>query len=114
MPRWDIYLSICVHSPSVLRVLPGQRHCRRDLLDGFDYRPALFRFGSHVEQVFAVYSNVLEIDSDGNVLNDGDAQIPRSAVDSRLLRPDVPGGAAVQGLETELTRAMSDRTRTIQ
>lgn len=45
-----------------------------DLLDGFDYWPALFLFGSSLEQVFAIYGNVLEIDSDGNVLNDGDAQ----------------------------------------
>ncbi|WP_200882789.1 hypothetical protein [Amycolatopsis sp. MJM2582] len=42
-----------------------------DLLDGFDYRPALFQFGSSLEQVFAIYGNVLEIDEEGNVLNEG-------------------------------------------
>jgi hypothetical protein len=30
--------------------------------------------GSPLEQVFAIYSNVLQIDADGMVLNDGDAQ----------------------------------------
>ncbi|MES4892194.1 hypothetical protein [Streptomyces sp. NPDC096012] len=45
-----------------------------DLLDGFDYRSALFQFGSSLEQVFAIYGNVLQVDTNGEVLNDGDAQ----------------------------------------
>lgn len=45
-----------------------------DLLDGFDYRPTVFGFGSSLEQVFAIYGNVLRVDADGTVLNDGDAQ----------------------------------------
>ncbi|WP_327149195.1 DUF7677 family protein [Nocardia sp. NBC_01329] len=45
-----------------------------DLLDDIDYRPAVFEFGSSLEQVFAIYTNVLQVDVDGTVLNDGDAQ----------------------------------------
>lgn len=45
-----------------------------DLLDGVDYRPALFQFGSPLEQVFAIYGNVLRVDESGQVLNDGEAQ----------------------------------------
>jgi hypothetical protein len=45
-----------------------------DLLDGIDYRPALFEFGSALEQVFAIYGNVLRVDESGHVLNDGEAQ----------------------------------------
>lgn len=45
-----------------------------DLLDGIDYRPALFQFGSALEQIFAIYGNVLEVDESGSVLNDGEAQ----------------------------------------
>ncbi|MGP3989562.1 DUF7677 family protein [Streptomyces sp. 3N207] len=45
-----------------------------ELLDGIDYRPALFRFGSPLETVFAIYANVLQVDESGQVLNDGEAQ----------------------------------------
>ncbi|WP_205304624.1 DUF7677 family protein [Nonomuraea montanisoli] len=45
-----------------------------DLLDGVDYRPALFQFGSPLEQVFAIYCNVLQVDANGEVLNEADAQ----------------------------------------
>ncbi|MFD7966240.1 hypothetical protein ACFV5J_36200 [Streptomyces zaomyceticus] len=45
-----------------------------ELLDGFDYRSTVFHSGSSLEQVFAIYGNVLQVDADGMVLNDGDAQ----------------------------------------
>ncbi|GAA3192000.1 hypothetical protein GCM10010486_71420 [Nonomuraea roseoviolacea subsp. carminata] len=45
-----------------------------DLLDGIDYRPALFQFGSPLEQVFAIYGNVLQVDASGQVLNEAEAQ----------------------------------------
>ncbi|MCQ9129258.1 hypothetical protein KMS84_00255 [Streptomyces sp. IBSBF 2807] len=45
-----------------------------ELLDGFDYRSAVFHSGSSLEQVFAIYGNVLQVDEVGMVLNDGDAQ----------------------------------------
>lgn len=44
-----------------------------ELLDDIDYRPALVDFGSTLEMVFTIYTNVLEIDEDGQV-DDGDAQ----------------------------------------
>ncbi|WP_026414868.1 DUF7677 family protein [Actinomadura oligospora] len=37
-----------------------------ELLD-FDYRPALVKYGSTLEMVFAIYTNHLEIDEDGRV-----------------------------------------------
>ncbi|MFJ3661755.1 hypothetical protein ACIPPM_14985 [Streptomyces sp. NPDC090119] len=45
-----------------------------DLLDGIDYRAHLLQFGSDLEMIFAIYTNVLEIDEHGETLNDGDAQ----------------------------------------
>lgn len=45
-----------------------------DLLDDIDYRPALFEFGSPLEQVFAIFTNVLRVDSGGRVVNAGEAQ----------------------------------------
>ncbi|WP_405102597.1 hypothetical protein [Micromonospora sp. NBC_01412] len=45
-----------------------------DLLDGIDYRPALMRFASTLEQVMAVFSNVLDVDERGRVTNAGDAE----------------------------------------
>lgn len=45
-----------------------------DVLDGIDYRPSLMAFGSTLEQVFAVYANVLCVDENGETLNDGDAE----------------------------------------
>ncbi|MEU6645030.1 hypothetical protein ABZ863_21045 [Saccharomonospora sp. NPDC046836] len=40
------------------------------LSDVDDYRPALFKFGSALEKVFAVYTNVLEYDEAGMPTND--------------------------------------------
>lgn len=45
-----------------------------DLLDGIDYRPALMQFGSTLEQVMAIFSNVLDVDEHGRVTNAGDAE----------------------------------------
>lgn len=45
-----------------------------DLMEGIDYRPQLMAFGSSLEQVFAIFANVLEVDESGEVLNQGDAQ----------------------------------------
>lgn len=38
-----------------------------------DYRPALFEYGSPLEMVIAIYSNVLDIAADGTVTNDDHA-----------------------------------------
>jgi hypothetical protein len=40
-----------------------------ELLDGIDYRPALMEFGSDLERVFAIFSNVLDVDEAGLVTN---------------------------------------------
>ncbi|MFD3579580.1 hypothetical protein [Streptomyces sp. NPDC058644] len=45
-----------------------------ELLDEVDYRSTVFHSGSSLEQVFAIYGNVLRVDVDAMVLNDGDAQ----------------------------------------
>lgn len=44
-----------------------------ELLDGIDYRSALMEFGSPLEQVFAIFTNVLDIQPNGQVTNAGDA-----------------------------------------
>lgn len=44
--------------------------CRDVLAEVGDYRPALFEFGSALEKVFAIYTNVLEYDGDGKPTND--------------------------------------------
>ncbi|MEU9689425.1 DUF7677 family protein [Amycolatopsis japonica] len=73
-----------------------------DLLDGFDYRPALFQFGSSLEQVFAIYGNVLEVDEEGNVLNEGDAQYRAAQWIRRLCDPAYEVEPPFQPWETEL------------
>ncbi|WP_411104825.1 hypothetical protein [Streptomyces sp. cmx-4-9] len=45
-----------------------------ELLDGIDYRARLFVYGSDLEMVFAVFANVLEVDEQGQTVNDGEAQ----------------------------------------
>ncbi|MBR7838862.1 hypothetical protein KDL01_36685 [Actinospica durhamensis] len=45
-----------------------------DLLENIDYRPALMQYGSTLEMVFTIYTNVLEIDEAGQAVNAGEAQ----------------------------------------
>jgi hypothetical protein len=45
-----------------------------DLLEEFDYRPAVMSFGSGLEQVFAIFANVLDVNDAGEVTNYGDAE----------------------------------------
>lgn len=45
-----------------------------DLLEDFDYRPVLMAYGSGLEQVFAIFANVLDVNEAGQVTNDGDAE----------------------------------------
>jgi hypothetical protein len=42
-----------------------------DLLEDVDYRPALMQFGSALEMVFTIFTNVLEVDEEGKVTNAG-------------------------------------------
>jgi hypothetical protein len=73
-----------------------------DLLDGFDYRPALLTFGSSLEQVFAIYGNVLEVDANGEVLNDGDAQYRAAQWIRHFCDPTYEVDPPFQAWETEL------------
>jgi hypothetical protein len=45
-----------------------------DLLEDFDYRPVIMAYGSGLEQVFAIFANVLDIDDAGLVTNYADAE----------------------------------------
>ncbi|WP_246213492.1 DUF7677 family protein [Kitasatospora viridis] len=73
-----------------------------DLLDGFDYRSTVFHSGSSLEQVFAIYTNVLEVDPDGNVLNEGDAQYRAAQWIRRCCDPTYRIEPPFQAWETEL------------
>lgn len=44
-----------------------------ELLDGIDYRTALMEVGSPLEQAFAIFTNVLDVQPDGSVTNAHDA-----------------------------------------
>ena len=73
-----------------------------DLLDGIDYRPALFEFGSALEQVFAIYGNVLRVDESGRVLNDGEAQHRAAQWIRGYCDPEYVVEPPFQAWETEL------------
>ena len=46
-----------------------------DLLEGVDYLPALTEGGFVLETVFAIWSNVVELDEHGKVLNKDKAEL---------------------------------------
>ncbi|MDI6105886.1 hypothetical protein QLQ12_45675 [Actinoplanes sp. NEAU-A12] len=45
-----------------------------DLLENFDYRSNVLAYGSGLEQVFAIFVNVLDVNDAGEVTNYGDAE----------------------------------------
>lgn len=45
-----------------------------ELLEDFDYRPVVMAYGSGLEQVFAIFANVLDVDEAGKVTNYDDAE----------------------------------------
>lgn len=45
-----------------------------ELLEDIDYRPGLVELGSELEQVFAIFFNVLEVDEEGVPINQHLAQ----------------------------------------
>lgn len=45
-----------------------------DLLENFDYRSLLMTYGSGLEQVFAIFANILDVNDVGEVTNYGDAE----------------------------------------
>jgi hypothetical protein len=73
-----------------------------DLLDEIDYRPALVQYGSALEQVFAIFANVLQIDESGQVINDGDATYRAAQWIRSYCDPDYQVEPPFQTWETEL------------
>jgi len=45
-----------------------------DLLEDFDYRSVVTAYGSALEQAFAIFANVLDVNEAGEVTNYGDAE----------------------------------------
>jgi hypothetical protein len=45
-----------------------------DLLEDFDYRSVILSYGSGLEQVFAIFANVLDVNAAGEVTNYDDAE----------------------------------------
>ncbi|MBQ0994249.1 hypothetical protein KBX08_29735 [Micromonospora sp. H61] len=68
-----------------------------DLLEDFDYRPVVMAHGSGLEQVFAIFANVLDVNESGEVTNYGDAEyraaqwIRRCCDDSYKVDPPFAG-----------------------
>ncbi|MEU1619457.1 hypothetical protein ABZ479_19435 [Streptomyces sp. NPDC005722] len=73
-----------------------------ELLDGFDYRSTVFHSGSSLEQVFAIYGNVLQVDAYEAVLNDGDAQYRVAQWIRACCDPDYRVEPPFEAWETEL------------
>ncbi|MFD5702518.1 DUF7677 family protein [Streptomyces lasiicapitis] len=73
-----------------------------DLLDGIDYKPQLMASGSALEMVFAVFTNVLQLDEVGEVVNEGDAQYRAAQWIRGYCDPDYRVDPPFETWETEL------------
>ncbi|HEY7278427.1 MAG TPA: hypothetical protein VH594_20835 [Trebonia sp.] len=73
-----------------------------DLLEGIDYRPALMQFGSALEMVFTIFTNVLEIDEEGRVINADLAQERAAQWIRRYCDPSYHVEPPFEPWETEL------------
>ena len=73
-----------------------------DLLDGIDYRPTLWAFGSALEQVTAIFSNVLDVDDQGRVTNAGDAEWRAAQYIRRLCDPSYTVTSPFEAWELDL------------
>ncbi|MGI5486737.1 DUF7677 family protein [Microtetraspora malaysiensis] len=73
-----------------------------ELLEDIDYRPALMQFGSTLEMVFTIFTNVLEIDENGLVINEGDAQLRAAQWIRHYCDPSYVVDPPFQPWETEL------------
>jgi hypothetical protein len=74
-----------------------------DLLDGFDYRAELMTFGSDLERVFAIFTNVLDIDEHGRVTNYGDAEYRAAQWIRRRCDPTFAVDPPFEEWETDLS-----------
>ncbi|MFE5867207.1 hypothetical protein ACFQ6V_00995 [Streptomyces roseifaciens] len=73
-----------------------------ELLDGIDYRAGLLEFGSDLEMVFAIFTNVLEVDEQGRTLNHGEAEYRAAQWIRRRCDPGYRVEPPFQPWETEL------------
>lgn len=73
-----------------------------ELLADVDYRPELMRYGSDLERVFAIFSNVLEVDEEGNVTNHDVAQRRAAQWIRRFCDPSYEVVPPFEGWEIEL------------
>lgn len=73
-----------------------------ELLDGIDYRSALLQFGSPLEQVFAIFTNVLDVQPDGSVANAGEATFRAAQYVRRYCDPSYVIDPPFEDWETEL------------
>ncbi|MFI1801958.1 hypothetical protein ACH427_32135 [Streptomyces sp. NPDC020379] len=73
-----------------------------DILDDIDYRPSLMGSGSALEMVFAVFTNVLQVDEDGKVMNEGDAQYRAAQWIRAYCDPGFEADPPFEAWETEL------------
>jgi hypothetical protein len=48
---------------------PAEGTLELELLEDFDYRSAIMSYGSGLEQVLAIFANVLDVDETGQVTN---------------------------------------------
>jgi hypothetical protein len=73
-----------------------------DLLEDIDYRPTLWEFGSALEMVFTIFTNILEIDEEGRVTNHGVAQERAAQWIRRYCDPSYRVEPPFESWETEL------------
>ncbi|WP_080671698.1 DUF7677 family protein [Salinispora cortesiana] len=71
-------------------------------LEGIDYRSSLLQFGSPLEQVFAIFTNVLDVQPDGSVTNTGEAMYPAVQYVCRYCDPSYIIEPPFEDWETEL------------
>lgn len=73
-----------------------------EILADIDYRPELMKFGSPLETVFTIFTNVLELDEAGEVINAGEAQYRAAQWIRRYCDPAYVVDPPFEPWETEL------------
>ncbi|MCF3102235.1 hypothetical protein IPZ58_11635 [Streptomyces roseoverticillatus] len=73
-----------------------------DLLEDIDYKPRLMTSGSALEMVFAIFTNVLQVDENGEVTNAGDAEYRAAQWIRRYCDPAYRVDPPFAAWETEL------------
>ena len=78
-----------------------------EVLAGVDYRSGLLEFGSYLESIFAVFSNVLDVDADGKVTNHAHAQRRASQLIRQQCDPTYEPKPPFEVWETALAEPIS-------